>query len=200
MNTGETNPPHYRRSIRYKGYDYTLPGAYFVTICTYKGKYLFGKIRDNEIQLNPCGRIAEGEWKRLERRFKYIDLDSFVIMPNHLHGIIIINDQPLASRGAEVGRKVSYDQACNMGLEDMDPARLQPGSLGAIVRAYKASVTRRIHLSRFASDVAVWQRNYYERILRDEDELNHARQYILDNVMKWEMERENIVIETWSGM
>ena len=191
---------HKRHSTRLRGYDYSQPGAYFITICAQSRENLFGDIFDGEMHLKPQGQIAQGEWARLPTRFETIECGEFVVMPNHVHGILFIVD---TGRGA----------AAN--IQDENPATTQlrpyttnhththnhtpqtnvtPGSIGAILRAYKSSVTRRINRTRFTSGAPLWQRNYYERIIRNENELNLIREYILDNPRSWAEDKENPLV------
>lgn len=165
---------HHRRSIRLKDYDYTGEGAYFVTICTYQKECLFGDIINGEMQLNDMGTIVRQCWNDIPRHFSHAIIDEFIVMPNHIHGIVIFN----------VGAKNS-DRAKNI-------LPLQHGTsmtIGSVIRGFKIGVTK---WSR-ANDAchAPWQRNYYEHIIRNERELNSIRQYILDNPLKWSLDEEN---------
>ena len=178
---------HHRRSIRLKGYDYTQPGAYFVTLVTQGRECLFGEIAAGEMRLNRFGQIAKREWERLSKRFPAVQIDAYVIMPNHVHGIIVIRGRGTAEL-----------------LTDKDPETLRraptnreqfgqpvPGSIPTIIRSYKSAVTYRVNLMRNCGPAQVWQRNYYEHVVRDEAELNRIRQYISNNPLQWEMDREN---------
>ena len=159
---------HHRRSIRFKGYDYSRAGAYFVTICTHGRECLFGEVMDGEMRLNDAGQAAQADWVRLPERFQSIELDEFVIMPNHLHGIIILAPAP-ASKGA---------------------ASSAP-TLGQIIRAFKSLAAIEANRILGSSGRPFWQRNYYEHVIRDEDELNIIRQYIRDNPLKWDLDPDN---------
>jgi len=163
---------HHRRSIRIKGYDYSRPGWYFVTICAHGYKCVFGKIAAGEMRLNRAGNIARECWEVLPRLYPHVNLDEWVIMPNHLHGIILIRDGRGGSRTAPT--------------ENRKP-------LGRLVGAFKTMSTKRINELRGAAGVALWQRNYYERIIRDEEELGGIRQYIRENPLRWDEEGENPV-------
>jgi REP element-mobilizing transposase RayT len=165
---------HHRRSIRLPEFDYKQAGAYFVTICTQNRESLFGEAVDGEIQLNDAGRLVEASWQDLTSRFADISLDVFVVMPNHIHGIILVGAQFIAPSAAP-------DK--NQGAMNRAP------TLGQIVRAYKASSTRLIR-SRANANFA-WQRNYYEHVIRNEESFNGIRQYILDNPFRWHLDREN---------
>jgi len=177
-----SNPvQRYRHTNRLKGYDYTLAEAYFVTIVTYQHLCLFGEIINGEVKLNPHGKIAFEQWKRLEKRFPLSDFSAFVIMPNHLHGIIYL------SKGAGEGTQKNHDQISH--LRPYIKLHVIPGSLGAIVRAYKASVSFRINLIRGLIDPPIWQRNYYDHIIRNEKEYENIWKYIEANSQKWDEDR-----------
>ena len=169
---------HHRRSIRLRGYDYSQAGAYFVTICTRNHESIFGQIMEGKMVLNEYGKVVVECWCWLERQYEYVELDEYVVMPNHLHGIIIITD---ARRGDPLGRPYQRHR----------PHGPAPGSIGSIVGQFKSAATKRINDLRGTTRVSVWQRNYYERVIRNEDELNHLRWYILDNHVQWNMDENN---------
>jgi putative transposase len=159
---------HHRRSIRLKGYDYSQPGAYFITICTHQRECLFGKIVDGQMQLNQFGKIVQSHWRSLEKYHSHIQLDEFVVMPNHFHGIIIINK--------------------NLHI-DVKSDRQQT-AIPEIIRGFKTFSARQINKVRHQQGVPLWQRNYYERIVRDEQELNQIQKYIINNPQNWTKDRE----------
>ncbi len=163
-----------RRSIRLQNYDYALAGAYFITIVTQDRKCLFGGIVDGEVRLNDCGQTVQDEWEKSAQIRKEIELAAFVVMPNHVHGIVVITD----GMGRATGRSPLQS----------GPAKR---SLGAFVGGFKAVVSKRINASRSLPGTLVWQRNYFEHVIRNEDSLHRIRQYILDNPMRWEFDREN---------
>jgi REP element-mobilizing transposase RayT len=166
---------HHRRSIRIKGYDYRQTGAYFVTLVTFKRECLFGEVVGEQVRLTTIGEVAGREWARLERRFPYIRLDEYLVMPNHVHGIVVIGGGGLAE-----GSWTSE-------------ARFQVAgkSLGAVMRTYKSSLAGWFNRSRFAKGNPLWQRNYYEHILRNEWDLERVREYIRDNPKHWAQDEEN---------
>lgn len=177
----------HRRSIRLKEYDYTQPSAYFITMVTYQRQCLFGKVIDGEMRLNGFGEIAKEEWFHTAELRSYVRLhsDAMVVMPNHLHGIIWIDEMnPDICRGAAPLRpyKPNINHLTN----------ITPNSLGAIVRAYKSSVTYRINALRDSRGIHIWQRNYYEHIVRDQSELETIAGYILANPVHWADDPENI--------
>ncbi|MTJ15880.1 transposase [Dolichospermum sp. UHCC 0299] len=274
---------HHRRSIRLKGYDYTQQGAYFVTICTHQRNCLFGEIVDGEIKLNTNGEIARGSWLSIPRYFKNVELDEFVIMPNHLHGIIIIDssevvgealanqdfsqlfsevvgealanqdfsqlfsevvgealanqdfsqlfsevvgealaNQDFSQLFSEVAGEAladqdfsqSFSEVAGEALANQDFSQQQnlssqcfaptvytgetvkingtkPQSLAAITQNYKSVSTRQINRMNKAKGNVIWQRNYYEHIIRNEEALNNIREYIVNNPINWVKDQEN---------
>ena len=165
---------HHRRSIRLKGYDYSRPGAYFVTICTHNKECVLGDIIDGNIHLNEFGKVVEEEWLKTFDMRKDLKLDGYVVMPNHFHGIILVE-----GRGV-----LQYAPTENV-------FRSPSGTIGAVVRGFKSSVTKKINMMRSTTGAPVWQRNYYEHIIRDEEELNQVREYIVNNPLQWQFDREN---------
>jgi putative transposase len=175
---------HHRRSIRLGGYNYAQAGVYFVTICTFHRECLFGDIRDGKMQLNQYGRIVEGEWLWTAFLRPEIILDLYAVMPNHIHGIVIKNDVEDTLVGAT--RRVAPSS-------DTTPHPNGPtsGSIGAIIGQFKSVVTKQINVLRQSPGARVWQRNYYERIVRDDDELNKVRDYIENNPLNWTDDENN---------
>ena len=149
---------HHRRSIRLKGYDYSQPGSYFVTICIWKKECLLGYIYKHKMILNTSGEVVQFNWFNLTKVYPYINLDTFVIMPNHIHGIIEIKDD--------------------------DKYKKRHG-LPEIIRGLKTFSARRINQLRKIKGVPVWQRGYYEHIIRNEKSLNNIREYIVNNPLNW---------------
>ena len=182
---------HHRRSIRLKGYDYSLAGAYFVTISTQDRVCVFGDVMAGVMRLNEAGRMVSTEWGALPARFPGVDLDAFVVMPNHIHGIIVFATR--VSVGAPlVG---AQDIASNRTIDNRATTRVAP-TLGDVVGAFKSRVT--VEYTRGVKTKGwpafrrrLWQRNFYEHIIRNEASLNHIRQYILDNPARWAFDRDN---------
>ena len=186
---------HHRHSIRLKDYDYSLTGAYFVTICTWQRECLFGEIVNGEMVLNDMGRIVVDEWEKTATVRKNVILDEFVIMPNHFHGIIFFSEDVGA---IPAGRPIAIGSNVGCCTERRATQRVAPtgsvsGSIGAVMSQIKSIVTKRINALRNNPGCPVWQRNYYERVIRNEDELSRAREYIVNNPMKWELDKENPV-------
>ncbi len=185
---------HNRHSIRLKGYDYSFAGAYSVTICVNGRESLFGDVTEGEMRLTDGGWIVERGWSALPERFPNVELDEWIIMPNHFHGIIIIHDTvgaPLAAPNTSPNTSVATDNM-NQGVLNQGAASGAP-TVGEIIRAFKSISAVAVNRILNRQGVPVWQRNYYERVLRNEAELDAARRYILDNPMKWGEDRENPV-------
>ena len=175
---------HHRRSIRLQGYDYTQPGAYFITFCTHQRMHLFGEVVDGEMVLNDRGKIARDEWFKTAELRPYVKLyeDEFVIMPNHGHGIIWIEDE--SPVGARRRRAPTGDNIEKFGK----PVK---GSIPTIVRAYKSAVTYAINKLENQRGAVLWQKNYYEHIIRNERELHNIARYIQDKPLNWQLDRDN---------
>jgi REP element-mobilizing transposase RayT len=168
---------HHRHSIRLKGYDYTQPGAYFITLVTFHRDEIFGEVVNAEMKLSAQGQIACDEWMKTAKLRPYIQLfdDEFVVMPNHVHRIIWLAGD--ADAGAR-RRRAPADVIEKFG-------RPIPGSIPTIVRAYKSAVTYAINLAQNTRGAPVWQRNYYEHIIRDERAFKNIWNYIENNPRKW---------------
>ena len=183
-----------RRSMRLEGYDYSQVGAYFLTICTVDRGILFGKVVNHQMMLNEAGRIVADEWLKSARIRAEIELDAWVVMPNHIHGILTITDV-----GGECNRRSRTDQrslTTGVGVPDRGDRRVAPTgpgprSVGAIVAGFKSASARRINAFRGTPGASVWQRNYYEHVIRYEAVLNRIRQYIAENPARWAEDPEN---------
>jgi putative transposase len=166
-----------RRSTRLSGFDYSSDAAYVVTLCTHNRRPLLGAIVDGEMRRSWIGAIAEREWCKTPAMRRGVMLDEFILMPNHLHGIIILNLPADGPRGREIETSgVRSFQAPSVGLE-------------AIMRGFKSAVTSAVRKERPGMALQVWQRGYYDRIIRDERELERFRQYIACNLLQWELDR-----------
>ena len=181
---------HRRRSIRLPGYDYVQPGAYFVTICTHKYAPLFGQVIEEKIVLNAYGEIVREEWLHTAELRDNIELDAFVVMPNHTHGIIIIIDNVGATRWVAPDEDQQPNLRASHRLAPTNRQRgPKSGSLGAIIGQLKSVATKRINSVRGTPGAPVWQRNYYEHIIRTADALDRIREYITDNPARWAEDR-----------
>ncbi|MBI2934295.1 MAG: transposase [Chloroflexi bacterium] len=159
-----------RRSLRLKEYDYSQSGAYFVTLCTYERESLFRRIVDYEMKMNAYGVIADECWRDLPSHYPGVSLDVVVVMPNHLHGIVWLSDE-------------QKDEART------DAARTKQIALPEVIRGFKTFSARKLNEMRQTRGVPVWQRNYYEHVVRDEPDLTAIREYIVNNPAKWAEDR-----------
>ena len=170
----------HRRSIRLRGADYSEPGAYFITICAAGHKSIFGKIDTGRVVLSPLGEIVRACWIEIPEHFARASAEQFVVMPNHLHGII----------GLTVGARyiVPLDRTTRTPEKFQKPVK---GSIPTIIRTFKAAVARRARKELGIGDDEIWQRNYFERVLRDGKECSDASRYIFENPQRWQWDKEN---------
>ncbi len=197
-------PPNHpgRRSPRLPGYDYAQSGAYFVTICTHQREYWFGDIYNGDMILNAAGKIALTCWRDIPAHFPNATLDVFVVMPNHVHGIIFLDDAVgrIATENAKteintVGTR--HDKSGNVGTRHASslpensnrPKGVKSGSLGAIVGSYKSAVTRQIRRVQNVDDAKIWQHSFHDIIIQDENLLNTLRGYVQTNPARWAEDR-----------
>jgi putative transposase len=164
---------HHRRSIRLKNYDYTQPEYYFITICTYHRENTLGIIQNGEMECSKFGKIAEVYWQRLPTIFSYMKLDEYVIMPNHIHGIIQI---------------IETSQNPNITNPNSKSGSI-PHSINAIVQNFQSITTRKINKLENIRGTPFWQRNFYEHVIRNEISLMEIQKYIRNNPLQWEMDR-----------
>ena len=210
---------HHRRSIRWFAYDYAQAGAYFVTICTHRQQCLFGRVVDDAMELNAAGQAVASCWRGIPTHYPDVVLDAFVVMPNHVHGILMIsrdfgadvganNDSPVPGAADDVPAR-AWDR---IGANDYSPlptdepaarddvrandyspvpgrARGTSRTVGAIVRGFKIGVTKWMRQNTDVRDV--WQRNYYEHVIRSERQLSRIRRYIEANPANWMLDHEN---------
>lgn len=170
----------HRQTMRLPDYDYSQPGAYFVTLVTWNREHLFGEIQNGVMRLSEFGRVAKLEWQRLAVRFPFVCLGEFAVMPDHFHGIIWIGESLMGARQEEECKTDEIDFA--------SPRRLsspKAGSLGSMIGAYKSTSARLIHGLRKSQGSPVWQRNYYEHVIRNEGELQRISAYIQANPANW---------------
>jgi putative transposase len=216
---------HHRRSIRLKGFDYSSPGAYFITICTQHRECLFGEIADGEMMLNRFGKMVATHWVNLAKHHPHVQLDEFTIMPNHVHGIIVLThvesvdplvgegfDDPISdkidpwttkpalndpsrSHSSSPNKNRALHISCDRAgfgdrvLDGTERLLAKPAptvhGISEIIRGFKTFSARRINQIRQTSGLPVWQRNYYEHIIRDESVFENIRQYIRNNPKSW---------------
>lgn len=168
---------HHRRSIRLADYDYTSEGAYFITIVSHLRESLFGDVIGDDVELNTLGCIVETEWRKTAIIRPYVQLDEYIVMPNHFHAILFINyadvpDDVGADRRSAPTQKRKFGNAI-------------PRSLSSIMRQFKSIVTKQINKTMNTPSQKRWLRNYYERIIRNDQELNAIRLYIQNNPASW---------------
>lgn len=157
---------HHRRSVRLKGYDYRQEGAYFITICAKDGQCIFGQVANGAMVLNEWGQIVEREWQQTAVLRPNVELDVHQLMPNHFHGTLWIIDGPGQTAAPTPSRQFGQPQE---------------GALGTIVGAFKSAVTYAVNELRQTKGISVWQRSYYDQIIRNERHLMAVRQYIINN-------------------
>ena len=182
---------HHRRSIRLKGYDYSQEGAYYVTIVTWRREFLFGDVVNQEMMLSPYGEIVQKWWEEIPVHFSNVETGAFVIMPNHVHGVIYILDE---RRGTV---SVPHDNVTQYALGgETPPLRAFDGipTLGQIVAYFKYQSTKEMNKVENTGTVTkFWQRNYYEHIIRNEKDLQNKTDYIEANPRLWNEDDENPV-------
>ncbi|MDO4782693.1 MAG: hypothetical protein Q4A09_05670 [Capnocytophaga felis] len=188
---------HKRRSVRLKDFDYSREGLYFITICCQNKAHYFGEIIDGEMRLNEIGEIAQKCWRDIPNHFKNVLLHSFVVMPNHIHGIIEIVTRVGANQhlphNETANHHSPHNETTNQHLPDdngakyLSPLRGTSNTIGSIVRGFKIGVTKWVRVN---TDIhQIWQRNYYEHIIRNEESYFKIHEYIENNPAKWEEDR-----------
>jgi putative transposase len=211
---------HCRRSIRLKGYNYSQAGAYFITICTQGRECLFGQVVDGTMRLNDAGQMIQAIWQEIPNYYSGVAVDAFVVMPNHIHGIIILvgavphpnDDQPVGTGPRACPDKSPYaypndGQPVGAGPRACPDIRQPHGmgqpqgvaptlSLPNVVHRFKTITTKRYidgvkQCGWHRFQIRLWQRNYFEHIIRDDESLHHIRQYIVENPLRWHLDREN---------
>lgn len=167
----------HRRSIRLPGRDYSWPGTYFLTICTAQRKSILGRIEHGAMRENVLGRLVRAHWMEIPGEFAGVELDAFAVLPNHMHGMIHLH------------RKVAANEEQYKRAEFAKP---QTGSIGWIVRSFKARVTWEARQVLQRPQFVVWQRNYFERVVRSGNEYEDVFRYICDNPRDWDKDEENL--------
>ena len=203
-------------SIRLPGYDYSRPGAYFITIVVHNRQCLFGEIVNGEMTLNEFGEIVKTEWQKTGILRPNTDVNTFIVMPNHLHGILIITDNDdlyhhhNRNRNRDRNRRDTLQRVSTESESESESESgmgMEPGmgmgtieqfgkpthnSIPTIVRLFKSTVTKQINQIRQTLGIPVWQRNYYEHIIRNDDELNKIREYIINNPLTWKTDENHV--------
>lgn len=185
-----------RKATRIPEYNYSSNGAYFITICTINKKYLFGKIENNTIFLNEFGKIAQQCWGEIPNHFDNVIVNEYCIMPNHIHGIIIVGcndrctDNDYHSQWNNHVYRNNYSQRDNHVQRDNDRCPLRARNMELvpkIISQYKSSITRTIQKN-INKNITIWQRSFYEHIVRNEKDMFRIQEYIMLNPIKWELD------------
>jgi putative transposase len=187
-----------RQSNRLQDYDYASEGAYYVTICVQHRKCLFGDIVGEDMNLNDAGRMIQMTWKDIPKHLPVVHIDEFVVMPNHFHGILLIEHGSDSDIHHVFDHFAEKDWHENQGEHEVRPYGTDENSLGRIIQVFKSLTTlayaKGVTCQRWARFPGkLWQRNYYDRVIRNNDELGRARDYVVNNAMKWALDRENPV-------
>lgn len=190
---------HHRGTFRLRGYDYTRAAAYFVTIRAAGTVDLLGLASSGAVNLNDLGRIVETCWRAIPKHFPGVRLDAWVVMPDHVHGIVILPHGVPERRPVKDGTAVDgaqYIAPLHEKRSEKRPgagntALVTPGSLGCVIRTFKAAVTREVNRRTGQPVGSIWQRNYHERIIRNDGELAAFRQYVKDNPTRWGMDNND---------
>jgi len=195
---------HHRRSIRLQTYDYTQAGAYFVTVVTWRRTYLFGDVVNGEMKLNRAGQVIQEEWLNLAHRFKFVDLGAFVIMSYHSHAILLFHD--VGATRPDVSAVVSGETASNRepidgigGSPPPPPRGPESGSLGALIGQLKSRATKRLWKIKSLAGIPIWERNYYEHIMRNKKKMSAIWDYIESNPSRWADDDENVQEKSAAG-
>ena len=186
---------HNRQSNRLQGYDYSSPGYYFVTIVSHNRLPIFGGIISGEVQLNRNGKIVKDCWLEIPKHFQSVTLDEYVIMPNHLHGIVKINENQNVWARHKVSSLRRQASPYSANDQNTKPIGTPSHSLGAIIGSFKSVAAKRIHKAGLIKDQFIWQRNYYEHVIRDDEDYQRIVQYIQFNPINWEEDQEFIANE-----
>jgi putative transposase len=178
------DPENRRRSVRLRGFDYAYRGFYFITICTHDKKPTLGKIVNYQTRLSDIGKIVEGCWLAIPQHFPNVYLDEWIIMPNHIHGIIVINSsRELESANEGMACRAPTTVAQSYQAEEF--GKPVAGSLATIVRSFKSAATKSVREQCGVELLTLWQRNYFEHVIRNEESMNKIRNYIWENPIHW---------------
>jgi REP element-mobilizing transposase RayT len=199
-----------RRSVRLKGYDYSKPSAYFLTICTRDKKQMFGSVKGDRMIPNTLGNFVSDCWMEIPDHFRHVELAAHVVMPNHVHGIIILRANPGSKVKSNNRTPSSIDSENIVKVERraQDAVSLRPetvrsqkhgrnflamhaGSIAAIVRSFKSASTKRIRQALRNPRFNIWQRGYYEHVIRDEDDFRNSCDYVRTNPARWSFDEED---------
>jgi putative transposase len=174
-----------RRSIRLQAWDYSWPWWYYVTIVVNDGRTIFGKVVNDEVRLSRFGQVVQEKWLAIPKRYKNVELDNYVVMPNHFHGIVIISDNPV-----EAIHESPLRRDINPSHEEYIKRRRRM-TLSKIVGWFKMNSAKQINLEQQTSGRAVWQRGFYDHIIRNDADLHRIRTYMANNPLQWAIDEEN---------
>ncbi|MDP2919272.1 MAG: transposase [Dehalococcoidia bacterium] len=167
-----------RRSIRLRNFDYTQAGAYFITICAYLRQNIFGSISYENMITSPVGNIIDECWREIPAHFPHAELAVFVVMPNHPHGIIIITHPAGTQHAVSASHSESFGKPV-------------ASSLPTVIRSFKSATTKHLHASEYGAIHPIWQKGYYEHVIRTDNEFANVSEYIDTNPAQWAMDHEN---------
>ena len=186
-----------RSTLRLREFDYSTPGAYFITICTARRARHFGEVRDDAVCLTAAGSMVASTWSQLATHYPAVQTDAFVVMPNHIHGILLLTDERHHQTPSEGGQ--AWEPAPTSEPHTPQPMVSEPPptfGLSDVIHRFKSLTTRRF--AELADGCAtgptvrrLWQRNYYEHVIRNDDSLLRIREYIANNPLAWALDREN---------
>jgi len=177
------------QSTRLKNWDYSSNGAYFITICTKNREHYFGEIANEKLQETEQSKICQNVWDDLPNHYPNCILDSFVIMPNHVHCIVIIENSVQSVRSVETGLKPVSTMTTTITTNDANKSKRY--TISEIIRGYKTFTARKINNLQNTQGKTFWQPRFYDHIIRNEHELNRIRGYIVNNPLNWENDRNN---------
>ena len=177
-----------RKANRFQDHDYSRKGYYFVTICTLKHARCFGEITNERMRLNAIGMIAHLHWREIPKHFSNTSLDEFIVMPNQIHGVVIIGDENHSARDAYMcGTTPRRGRHLQSKQQNIDRSKMY---LSKIIQGFKSSVTRTVG-KRWSKHALGWQRSFYDHVIRDDANLNRVREYIQNNPQKWAFDKYN---------
>ena len=174
-------------SARLKGWDYRNSGAYFITICTYQREHYFGRCNDGKMKLSTAGAIVQGFWFDIPKHFDHVQLGEFVVMPNHLHGVLILSDVDQGDKTENVPLEYNGSKG-KINREFFQKISPKSGSVSRIIQQFKRICT--IHINRTMPDLNFkWQERFYDHIIRDEKSFLNISNYIIDNSKNWKNDK-----------
>ncbi|MFA6457787.1 MAG: transposase [Patescibacteria group bacterium] len=185
-------------SARLSGFDYSQDGYYFVTICTSSRKNFFGEIKNQQMFLSPIGRIARQCWQEIPQHFPFVQLDQFVVMPDHVHGIVVIDNWSGGNEniGTDRDANIGTDRDAKFCVSTSTGNKFGPQSknLASVIRGFKVGVKKYATLNKIPF---AWQPRFFDRIIRDDAEFNRVQDYISTNVANWEKDADKEAVNLY---